>query len=41
MLNLFIGIVIGFCVATYGLGNIITSIDHFINKAKTVKIDTD
>ena len=41
MLNIFIGVIIGFFVATYGLGNIITSIDHFINKAKTVKIDTD
>jgi hypothetical protein len=41
MLNIFIGVIIGFFVATYGLGNIISSVDHFINKAKTVKIDTE
>ena len=41
MINFLIGVVLGFCVASYGVMGVATALEKSIDTAKTVKITTE
>jgi hypothetical protein len=40
-MQLIIGIIIGFCIATYGIGGVANALDKGIEQVKNVKITTE